>query len=152
MQHFKKIGSKIIWPGLAAMVLLAAVSAALLCYTVLCGEKDTIISYLAYIVSTYTLIVVVCRIIKTLKEAKRAVYANPYANRFLTDVPYRVRISLYGSFIINLAFAFVKLVSGIVYHSVWFGAIAAYYMVLCLMRALLVLYAGKHDFGKNKKK
>ena len=59
MQHFKKIGSKIIWPGLAAMVLLAAVSAALLCYTVLCGEKDTIISYLAYIVSTYTLIMVV---------------------------------------------------------------------------------------------
>ena len=92
------------------------------------------------IVSTYTLIVVVCRIIKTLKEAKRAVYANPYANRFLTDVPYRVRISLYGSFIINLAFAFVKLVSGIVYHSVWLGAIAVYYMVL---------YAGKHDFGKN---
>lgn len=75
MQHFKKIGSKIIWPGLAVMALLAAVSAALLCYTVLCGEKDTIISYLAYIVSTYTLIVVVCRIIKTLKEAKRAVYA-----------------------------------------------------------------------------
>ena len=151
MQHFKKIGSKIIWPGLAVMVLLAAVSAALLCYTVLCGEKDTIISYLAYIVSTYTLIVVVCRIIKTLKEAKRAVYANPYANRFLTDVPYRVRISLYGSFIINLAYAFVKLVSGIVYHSVWFGAIAVYYMVLCLMRALLVAYAGKHDFGKDKK-
>lgn len=66
-------------------------------------------------------------------------------------MPYRVRISLYGSFIINLAYAFVKLFSGIVYHSAWFGAIAAYYMVLCLMRALLVLYAGKHDFGKNKK-
>ncbi len=89
------------------------------------------------------------RIIKALKEAKRAVYVNLYANRSLTNVLYRVRISLYGSFIINLAYAFVKLVSGIVYHSVWFGAIAVYYMVLCLMRALLVPYAGKYDFGKN---
>ena len=47
MQRFKKTGSKIIWPRLAVMVLLAAASATLLCYTVLCGEKDTIISYLA---------------------------------------------------------------------------------------------------------
>ena len=151
MQHFKKIGSKIIWPGIAVMVLMIATAAVLLFYTFLCEKNDAIISYLAYIISTYTLIVVICRIIKIVKEAKRAVYANPYTNRFLTDVPYRIRISLYGSFIVNLAYAFVKLVSCIVYHSVWFGAIAAYYMILCLIRALLVVYVGKNDFGKDKK-
>ena len=152
MHHFKKIGSKIIWPGMAVMVLLIAASAVLLCYTVLCGKNDTLISYLAYMISTYTLIVVICRIIKFVKEAKRAVYANPHTNRLLTDVPYRIRISLYGSFIINLVFALVKLVSGIAYHSIWFGAVAAYYMILCLIRALLVVYVGKHDFGKDKKR
>lgn len=151
MQHFKKIGSKIIWPGIVVMVSLMAATVVLLCYTFLCGKNDAIISCLAYMISTYTLIVGICRIIKIVKEAKRAVYANPYTNRLLTDVPYRIRISLYGSFIINLAYACVKLISGIVYHSVWFGAIAAYYMILCLIRALLVVYAGKHDFGKDKK-
>lgn len=151
MQHFKKIGSKIIWPGIAVMLLLIVASVVLLCYTVLCGENDTIVSYLSYMISTYTLIVVVCRIVKFVKEAKKAVYANPHTNRLLTDVPYRIRISLYVSFIINLVFALVKLISGIVYHSVWFGAAAAYYMTLCLIRALLVVYVGKHDFGKDKK-
>lgn len=151
MQHFKKIGSKIIWPRIAVIVLLIVASGVLLCYTFLHAKNNTIISYLAYMTSTYTLIVVICRIIKIVKEAKRAVYTNPHTNRFLTDVPYRIRISLYGSFIINLAYAFVKLVSGIVYHSVWFGAIAAYYMILCLIRALLVVYVGKYDFGKDKK-
>lgn len=151
MQYLKKIGSKVICPGVAAVVLMIVASVLLLCYTFLYGKNDTVISYLAYAFSTYTLIVVICRTVKIIKMAKNAVYVNPYTNRLLTDVPYRIRISLYGSFIINLVFALVKLVSGIVYHSIWFGAVAAYYMILCLIRALLVAYVGKHDFGKDKK-
>ena len=58
MQHFKKIGSKIIW-GIAVMVLMIAIAAVLLFYTFLCEKNDAIISYLAYIISTYTLIVVI---------------------------------------------------------------------------------------------
>ncbi len=92
----------------------------------LCGlEKDTIISYLAYIVSTYTLIVGGLRNHQNLKGSKKGGLCKSVYKPSPDRRAVRVRISLYGSFIINLAYAFVKLVSGIVYHSVWFGAIAS---------------------------
>jgi divalent metal cation (Fe/Co/Zn/Cd) transporter len=150
MQYLKKIASKIICPGIAAIVLMIAVSVLLLCYTFLYEKSDTVISYLAYTFSTYTLTVVICKAVKIVKMAKKAVYANPHTNRFLTDVLYRIRISLYGAFIINLTYALVKLISSIIYRSVWFGAVAIYYIILCLIRASLVFYAREHDLGKDK--
>lgn len=151
MQYFKKILYRIIHPGVVLTIIFIAVSTVLLLYVFAFEHNDSLIAYLSYVLSTYTLVIVCCKIPVLVKGGKQSIYRNPYAKRYLTDVPYRVRVSLYGAFVINAAFALLKLVSGIVYRSVWFGAIAVYYMILCLIRFLLVDYVGKHDMENNKK-
>ena len=63
-----------------------------------------------------------------------------FKNKYMTDIGYKVRVSLYVSFGINLAYAGFKLVSGIVYGAFWFDAFAVYYLLLTVIRFLLLRY------------
>lgn len=60
------------------------------------------------------------------------------AKRYLTDTDFRVRAGLYGSLFVNLAFVAIKLVSALLYDSLWFGAVATYYAILSVLRFLLL--------------
>lgn len=66
------------------------------------------------------------------------------------DIPFKLRVSLNLSLGVNLLYAIVNALSGIYYHSVWFGTLAAYYIFLAVMRFLLVRYAHKNGFGENR--
>ncbi|MBP0964064.1 MAG: hypothetical protein J5999_02100 [Oscillospiraceae bacterium] len=68
----------------------------------------------------------------------------------MTDIPFRTHISLYGSLAVNLVYAALNLVSGVMYSSVWFYILAFYYTVLALMRFLLVHFANRVGIGKNR--
>lgn len=74
----------------------------------------------------------------------------PFVGRYLADLPFKLKISLYLSFAINLVYAGVNAFSGIYYGSPWFGSLAAYYIFLSVMRLLLIRYAHRHGFGENK--
>ena len=58
-------------------------------------------------------------------------------DKYMTDVRFRAGVSLYQGFFINLLYIVMKLVSGIVYRSTWFIALAVYYILLAVMRILL---------------
>jgi preprotein translocase subunit SecG len=49
-----------------------------------------------------------------------------------------MKISLYGSLPINLFYAAFKLIAGIYYSSTWFGAEAAFYIILSMVRLMLL--------------
>lgn len=150
MQRFKNIINKVIYPGWIITILLVCVSAILLIYTFVSCRNDTLVAYLVYCISAYTLIVICCKTPGLVKRGKRLVYENPYSGRYLSDVPYRISISLYWSIIINFAFAVIKMISGLLYSSVWFGAIALYYVILCLIRFYLLLQIKGRQLGQNK--
>ena len=64
-------------------------------------------------------------------------------NRALHNVRYRTVFIAFISLIINIAYAFYNGILGIMYASVWFLAMFAYYTLLSVMRFSAVLYEYK---------
>ena len=56
----------------------------------------------------------------------------------MTDAAFKVRVSLYFSLAINLAYSAFKLISGIFYSSLWIEAFAVYYILLSVIRFILL--------------
>lgn len=73
-------------------------------------------------------------------------------SRFMTDIRFRAGVSLYQGMIINAAYIVVKLVSGIVYRSVWFVSLAVYYALLAVMRLLIARRVNARDMAAELKR
>ncbi len=73
--------------------------------------------------------------------------------RYFNDPKLRVRLSLLGSVSINISYAVMQLVSGIYFHELWFYALAAYYILLIVMRLFLLRDTTRVEVpGKNRLK
>ena len=118
-----------------------------------------ILQYASYLASSYALIVS-CTGLRYAKPAvgsvKKYVSGHPLTEKvrstqlggkYLTDVRFRAGVSLYQGFFINLLYIVMKLVSGIVYRSTWFIALAVYYILLAVMRLLLARRLNAQDEG-----
>lgn len=147
---------KLLYPPVWVIALLTPLCTAALIIVFLFGYDEHPLAYAAYVFSFYTLTVVVMRLIKVLpkhyKSAKNKVYSNPLGNRFMTDLPFRTRVSLYGSLAVNLLYVALNVTSGILYRSAWFYTLALYYAILAVMRFLLVRFANRVGIGKNRYK
>ena len=84
---------------------------------------------------------------KAVSFVRTAIGKNKYGGRYLTDLSYRTKISLYLSSSINIFYAVFKLAAGIYYASFWYGADALFYIALSAARLLLLRYVRKE--GKN---
>lgn len=69
----------------------------------------------------------------------------------MCDVRFRTELALYGGLFINFLYIGMKLFSGIYYRSLWFVALAGYYILLAVMRFIL-LHRGKNRTEKLPKK
>ena len=65
---------------------------------------------------------------------------KPFWNRVFTEYGFRAILFSVGSFAINLAFAVYNGSVAIVIRSVWFGALAAYYVLLIVLRGIILIY------------
>lgn len=150
MERFKKILYRLLFPGIAVVLISVPVAAALLAYVFLKEEEYSPLAYVAYMVSAYSLVIVCALIVRMPKGGfKRALHRNPYVHRYLTDVPFRTHVSLYSSLGINLIFAAMKLFYGARFRSVWFGTLAVYYILLAVMRFLLLRHVTRSSIGKD---
>ncbi len=112
--------------------------------------QNPILQYASYTASAYALIVTVTGLVyihTAIGGVRKFVSDHPLMKKFrstvvgekyLTDVRFRAGVSLYQGFFINLLYIVMKLVSGILYRSTWFIALAVYYILLAVMRFLLV--------------
>lgn len=139
---WKKLGKHILYPPIWVMILLAVISAITLPLIFINGLKKSIIAYIVYIISFYAVSVISLFLIivlpKHYKKIKQKIYDTSLGNRYMTDVIFKVKISLYISLAINMGFSIFKLISSIVYSSLWIGAEAIYYILLSLIRFLLL--------------
>ena len=153
MECFKKILNRLLFPSLAVVIISIPVAAALLIYAFLFCDKESPIAYASYVFSAYAMVLVFVRIAKNArskaKNVKAVIHKNKYAHRYLTDVHFKMHVSLYLSLGINLIYAVLKLFSGIFYQSVWFGTLGVYYTLLAVVRFLLLRHANKNPFGKE---
>ncbi|MDO5348686.1 MAG: hypothetical protein Q4E86_01995 [Lachnospiraceae bacterium] len=149
----KRILNKALFPGLITILICVAVTIALLAYIFALEHKDSPIAYPAYVFSAYTMVIACIWIVKKARGIKecieRTIKSIPILNRYLTDAAFKIHVSLYLSLGINILYAAMKMVSGFYYHSVWFGTLSVYYMLLALMRFLLLRKAEWGSFGRN---
>ncbi len=150
MEKLKKLLHRLVFPGTAVVILSVPAAAGLLAYTFLIAGEESSIAYVSYVVSAYALTIVCTNLVPMIRKGYRWIHQNPFVSRFLEDIPYKLRLSLHLSLGINLLYAGVNAFSGICYHSVWFGTLAAYYLFLAVMRYLLVRRIPKNDFKKKR--
>ncbi len=112
--------------------------------------QNPILQYVSYTASAYALIVTVTGLVyihTAIGGVRKFVSDHPLMKKFrstvvgekyMTDVRFRAGVSLYQGFFINILYIVMKLVSGILYRSTWFIALAVYYILLAVMRFLLV--------------
>lgn len=150
MKRFKQIWNRLLFPGVAVVLVSVPVAAALLVDTFLREEENGILAYVSYVVSAYSLTIVCAYIAKVPKGDIRALlHRNPYIHRYLTDIPFKTHVSLYLSLGINLLFVVMKLFYGVYYRSVWFGTLAVYYIMLSVMRFLLLRHVNRNRIGTD---
>lgn len=150
MEKYKGILKKIVclsplWTGLASIFGYGFVLA-----VAVFKIQNPILQYASYIASAYALIVTVTGLVSIHTVTggfRKFVSGHPLMKRFrstavgekyMTDVRFRTGVSLYQGFFINLVYIVMKLVSGILYQSAWFIALAVYYILLAVMRFLMV--------------
>ncbi|MBO5501155.1 MAG: hypothetical protein J6A48_03950 [Clostridia bacterium] len=141
---------------LAALVVFPAF--AWVIYQLAAGQTEGWQAYASYGLSAYALVLVCVRVpgiiraFRTGFEAhpnvQRAVNA-PMVQRYRSDAVYRASLSLYIGLGINLFNAAFQGIMVIAQRSLWFGALAGYYLLLTLMRGLLSRYAWKNCVGSD---
>lgn len=138
MNRFRKVLHHLLHPALPLIILLTLASGAALVYIFWNGLEEAPVAYAVFVLSAYSMVVLAVCIPGAIRSIRKLLYTNKHSQRYITDIPYRVRVSLFGSLTINLFFAVFKLVAGILYHSVWFIGVGVYYMVLSIVRFLLL--------------
>ena len=146
---FKKIGTALLFPRLWVMLLLLPVAAALLVYSMVFVGTETVIAYVSYVLSAYTLTVWCVRIPELIRIIRSFKNENKYVRIWLVDTRLRVNVSLYGSLIWNTVYAVFQLWLGFYHSSFWFCSLAVYYISLALMRLSLVRYMRGNMPGEN---
>lgn len=150
MEKCKQILKKLFFlpPGLTVLFIVLGFGAVILVFAL--DIQLPIVQHLAYIASAYAMVVMVTgfsHFKAFLKAAKgyinghalmKKIRATTLGDRFFSDIRFRSTISIYKGLIINILYIAVKLFFGIWYRSVWFLALAIYYILLANMRFILL--------------
>ena len=154
MRDWKKVGKKLLFPRIWVILFLTIVSAIALVTVFINGWEMSLVAYISYVVSFYTLTVMCIFCWKVLpgyyKAIKLKMHENKYIDRYLTDAVFKTNVGLYRSLAINMIYVVVNAVSGYIYRTYWFVIFAGYYAIIAVMRFLLVRYVAKHPIGENR--
>lgn len=143
MEKFLAILKKIFSPHIAVLLILNIASVVLMCYVFTQGLDASLLAYVTYVISAYTLTADVINFIPIIKKIKKFKEDNKYLQKYFSDSDLRAKISLYISLFINIAYAIFNFCIGYLNKSYWFGAIGVYYFVLSAIRFLLLRNASK---------
>ena len=150
---WKKIGKKLLFPPIWVMVILTIISTVALVAVFLKRQELSIIAYMIYTLSAYTLCVVTTFLATALPGKYRAIrqkiHENPFGNRYINDKVFRTKISLYISLGINLLYVALQGLQWHLFQSWWFVVLAAYYTILSVMRFLLLRYVRANVIGSS---
>ena len=135
MKRIKVVLKKIFFLPPLPTILIAVPSFAFVFVMLGIGDHS-ILSYIAYILSAYAMIIVITGmpgIIEAIRSKTtklplvKKLRSTSLGNRLLGDAVFRSEITLHGGLIVNILYAALNLISGIRYRSTWFIALAFYY-------------------------
>lgn len=146
---WKKLGKSLLFPHIAIMLILLPVAIVFLVYAMIFMGTDSIAAYISYVLAFYTLTVWCCKIPKLIRFFKIFKDKNKYARLWQDDARLRVNVSLYGSLMLNTAYAVFQLGLGFYHASFWYYSMAGYYISLAIMRFFLVQHTSRHKPGEK---
>lgn len=143
----KKALLKIFYPNKFITLLLCIFSAGLLIFVFCAHLEENPISYIAYLLSSYSLILFIIWFYKACKFSSNYIKETKLYKFYRNHSHVIIKISLILSAIINLIYGIFKLVMGIYYTSWWFITFAIYYLILWFMKISLI--KDTNHFGEN---
>lgn len=138
MRNLKKFLLLLLFPKIWITLLLVPLSAAMLIYAFAGKNPNSILVYVSYGVSAYTLTVVCASSPVLFRKIKELKNSNRFMKRYFSDADYKAAVNLNIGLALNTGYSVFKFVSGFIYSSFWFGAEAVYYIVLSVIRFSLV--------------
>lgn len=145
----KKLGKALLFPHVAVIILFLPLSIAFLVFSLLYLSATSVVSIISYVFATYMLTVLCARIPKMITFFKKVKTENKLAIKLSGDVRLRMSISLYGTLIWNGAYAIFQLGLGFYHQSLWFYTMAAYYVMLAIMRFFLLKHTRSYAVGEK---
>ncbi len=70
--------------------------------------------------------------------------AASFREQYKSDAGFQIKVSLYMTLTINIAYVLLQMALGWKHRTVWYYSMAGYHTVLALARFLLAKYTGKH--------
>lgn len=147
-----KIVKALLFPHIAIMLVLLPVATVSLVYSMVFFSSASPVSVVSYALSAYTLTVWCLKTPYLIRFFKSFKAENTYARLWQDDARLRVSVSLYGSLLINTAYAVFQLGLGFYHSSYWYFSMAGYYITLAVMRFFLVRHTRRHRPGEQMRK
>lgn len=153
----KKAGiwlERLLFPPAAVLIAVPAVSFSVLVYIFMAGLGESMAAYIIYCMSAYSLTVITAAVVRSWGRIKKwAASLAPVrwamscgaVKKFLNDMHFRGNVGIYQGMAVNFLYVVFRLVTGIIYSSVWFISMAAYHLVLGIMRAVLIYGYRRRD-------
>lgn len=147
--NWKKIGKALLFPHIGVMILLVPLATVLLVGSMVFIGTESVIAYISYALSAYTLMVWCFKIPRLVELFNTFKNENKYARRWLDDPRLRVNVSLYGALIWNALYGVFQLWLGLYHGTFWFASLGAYYICIGVMRFFLLLHTRKYTPGER---
>lgn len=130
---------KILCPKNYIIVLGATCIIVSLIYLIFFNGFGSPLSYILYLLMTYSLIVICIKLYNIFKiKINSFIDNNTYLRKYKNDYKLKYKISLFSSLFFNLIYACFKLISGIIFKSIWFISFSLYYILLVVIRTNIV--------------
>ena len=149
MQRMMDILKKIFKLPPIPTLLISIPSFVLVIYVLSNNIENTVISYVAYMLSAYAMVITIAGMAEIIRLIGHGIENHPFVKkalsiplfeRYLKEAEFRTETSLYQGLFINLLYVALKFCSGIYYRSIWFISLAFYYFLLAVMRFSLLHY------------
>ena len=138
MEKCRSVLKKLLYPHMALLILLVPVAAAFLIYAFAYETAHPAVVYGSYVLSAYALAILCVRTPEIIYWAKKVKKENRYFVCYFSDPWLRVKVSLHSSLAMNTAYAVFQLGLGFQHGSIWFYALAVYYVLLAAIRFVLL--------------
>ena len=142
MKKAKKLLTKLLYPPIWMRMLLPFLTFPALIYIFFSRKENSMPAYVVYAISAYCLVILVIHIPKLFKRikstARHKISNTKFGGKYLNDLAFRGNISIYQGMLVNFFYVIFRIAVGILHASVWFIAMAVYYLILGGIRLFLV--------------
>lgn len=148
---WKKFAKALLFPNWAVIVALIPLSIILLVGSMAFLGLQSILTYVSYLVASYTLMVLCLKIPNLIRIFKTFKNKNKFLKKWKEDARFRVKVSLYSSLAWNNLYGVFQIFLGFYYRTFWYSSFGVYYICLGVMRFSLFLHTKKYSQGENVK-